>query len=327
MRKTLRALLLRPSAPIALITVAVVVAALLMSASFRRPYNLNNVVIQMLALGLVSLGQTFAILVGDVDLCLGGTISLTTVVCATMMGDSAASMAAVAALCVCLGVGIGILNGILASVIRIDAMVTTFATNTMLMGAALWILESPGGYVPYAFMTLIDLRILGVQAPLVLLLVLAALSWFLLDRTAAGFHIRAVGGGRQSAYTSGISIMKTKILAHGLAGFFAALAGLFLTARMASGDALAGVPFSLDSMTAVVAGGTNFSTGVGSVAGTLVAAFLISVLGNIMNHLGVSPYWQYLLKGLLLVIAVAAAALRARYASPTGKRAEKEARA
>jgi ribose transport system permease protein len=203
-----------------------------------------------------------------------------------------------------------------------DAMVTTVATNTILMGAALWILESPGGYVPYAFMTLIDARILGVQAPLLLLLILAVVSWFILDRTVLGFHIRAVGGGRHSAYTSGISVMKTKILAHGLAGFFAALAGLFLTARMASGDALSGVPFSLDSMTAVVAGGTNFSTGVGSVVGTTIAAFLISVLGNIMNHLGVSSYWQYLLKGLLLVIAVAAAALRSRYAARGGKGVE-----
>ena len=83
---------------------------------------------------------------------------------------------------------------------------------------------------------------------------------------------------------------------------------------MGSGDALSGVPFSLDSMTAVIAGGTNFSTGVGSVVGTTVAAFLITGLGNIFNHMGISTYWQYVLKGLLLVIAVTAAALRTRFA-------------
>ncbi len=319
MKGKFRRLILSPSVPISVITVLIVAVALALSESFRSGYNLNNVVIQMVALGLVSLGQSFAILVGDVDLCLGGIISIVTVVAATAMGDSAASMAGVAALCIGIGVVIGMVNGVLTTVIRIDAMVTTFATNTMLMGLALWLMEAPGGYIPYEYMKLVDLKIGFVPAPLVLLLVLVAGSWFVLDRMVLGFHIRAVGGGRQSAYTSGINIMRTKLLAHAVAGLFAALAGLFLAARMGSGDALAGVPFSLDSMTAVVAGGTNFSSGVGSVVGTTVAAFLISVLGNILNHLNVSPYWQYVLKGALLVIAVTAAVLRARIASRGGR--------
>lgn len=319
MNWNLRSLMLRPSAPISIITILIVVAALAVSESFRSAYNLNNVIIQMVALGLVSLGQSYAILVGDVDLCLGGIISIVTVLAATVMGDPTISMVGVAGLAIGLGVVIGMINGVLTTVIKIDAMVTTFATNTMLMGVALWLMEAPGGYIPYAYMQLIDLRVGFVPVPLILLLALVVVSWYVLDRTVLGFHIRAVGGGRQSAYTSGINILKTKLLAHAIAGFFAALAGLFLAARMGSGDALSGVPFSLDSMTAVIAGGTNFSSGVGSVIGTTVAAFLISVLGNIFNHLNVSPYWQYVLKGLLLVIAVTAAVLRTRYAARRGK--------
>ena len=315
MRPFLKKTLLTPSAPIIIITVVIVLAALLVSESFRTPYNLNNVIIQMVALGLVSLGQSFAILVGDVDLCVGGIISIVTVMAASIMQDPALSMVSTVALGMGIGMAIGLVNGVLSSVIKIDAMVTTFATNTILLGFALWLMESPGGYIPYAYMQLIDLSLWGIPAPLLLLLVFVGISWFVLDRTVLGFHIRAVGGGRQSAYTSGISILKTKMLAHAIAGFFAALAGLFLAARMGSGDALAGVPFSLDSMTAVVAGGTNFATGVGSVVGTTVAAFLITVLGNIFNHMGISPYWQYVLKGLLLVIAVTAAVLRTRYAA------------
>lgn len=314
MKRKLGNLLLRPSAPISIITAVIFVTAFMNIESFRSPYSINNVIIQMVALGLVSLGQSFAILVGDVDLCVGGIISIVTVLAATLMQDSASSMVAVSCLCLAVGVTIGIMNGMLTTVIRIDAMVTTFATNTMLLGIALWIMESPGGYIPYEYMTLIDKTIGMIPAPLVLLLLLVALSWYILDRTVLGFHIRAIGGGRQSAFTSGINIMKTKIMAHAMAGLLAALAGLFLSARMASGDALSGVPFSLDSMTAVVAGGINFATGVGSVIGTTVAAFLISVLGNIFNHMGISPYWQYVLKGGLLVIAVAAAVVRARLA-------------
>lgn len=315
MRRKSRSLMMKPSVPISIITVVLVVIALMVSESFRTPYNINNIIIQMIALGLVSLGQSFAILVGDVDLCLGGIISITTVIAATYMQDSAVSMIIVACALIALAVVIGIINGILTTYIRIDAMVTTFATNTILMGLALWVMEAPGGYIPYEYMRIIDIKIGFLPMPLVLLLALMAISWYILDRTVLGFHIRAVGGGRQSAYTSGINILKTKLLAHAIASFFAALAGLFLAARMASGDALAGAPFSLDSMTAVVAGGTNFSTGVGSVIGTTVAAFLISVFGNIFNHMGISPYWQYVLKGMLLVIAVTATVLRSRYAS------------
>jgi ribose/xylose/arabinose/galactoside ABC-type transport system permease subunit len=311
-------LLATPSTPIVSITVVVILAALAASESFRSPYNLNNVIIQMVALGFVSLGQSFAILAGDVDLCVGGVISVVTVTAASLMKDSPASMLLVAGLAILIGVAIGAVNGILTSVIKIDAMVTTFASNSVLLGIALWLMESPGGYIPRAWMRLPDVKAAGVPAPLLLLAALVVASWYILDRTVVGFHIRAVGGGTQSAYTSGIDVMRTKVEAHAAAGFFAALAGLFLAARMGSGDALSGVPFSLDSMTAVIAGGTNFSTGVGSVVGTTVAAFLITSLGSIFNHMGVSTYWQYVLKGLLLVIAVTAAALRSRYAGRSG---------
>jgi ribose transport system permease protein len=318
MKGKLRGVLLTPSAPIFLITAAILLTALAASESFRSPYNLNNIVLQMVALGLVSLGQSFAILAGDVDLCVGGVISLVTVTAALLMKDLFSSILLTAALGLLIGVAVGVINGVLTSLIKIDAMVTTFASNSVLLGVALWLMESPGGSVPYAWMKLPDAKIGVIPAPLLMLAAFVAASWFILDRTVAGFHIRAVGGGEQSAFTSGIHVMKTKILAHSAGGFFAALAGLYLSARMGSGDALSGIPFSLDSMTAVIAGGINFSTGVGSVAGVTVAAFLITGLGNIFNHMGVSTYWQYVLKGVLLVIAVTAAALRTRFAERGG---------
>jgi ribose/xylose/arabinose/galactoside ABC-type transport system permease subunit len=319
MKERLKGALLTPSAPIFLITAVILLTALAASESFRSPYNLNNVILQTAALGLVSLGQSFDILAGDVDLCVGGVISVVTVTVALLMKDSFSSILLTAALGLSIGVAVGVANGILTSLIKIDAMVTTFASNSVLLGLALWLMESPGGSVPYAWMKLPDAKIGVVPVPLLILAAFAAASWFVLNRTVAGFHIRAVGGGEASAFTSGVNVMKTKILAHAAGGFFAALAGLYLSARMGSGDALSGVPFSLDSMTAVIAGGTNFSTGVGSVVGTTVAAFLITGLGNIFNHMGISTYWQYVLKGLLLVIAVTAAALRTRFAERGGR--------
>jgi ribose transport system permease protein len=154
--------------------------------------------------------------------------------------------------------------------------------------------------------------IFGIPAALLLLLLFLFISIRILNRSVLGLHIRAVGGEPASAYSSGISIVRTKIWAHVAAGLLAAVAGLFMAARMGSGDPLSGTPFSLDSMTAVIAGGGIFSSGVGEATGMLTAALLITMLGNIMNHMGVSTYWQYVFKGLLLMSAVAAAALRGK---------------
>ncbi|NLG78776.1 MAG: ABC transporter permease [Firmicutes bacterium] len=299
-----------PSLPIYIMTLVVVVVASACSPTFRRPYNLSNVAVQTVALGLASLGQTFAILAGDVDLCVGGVISLTTVISATLMGDDVLTILCVVALCLVLGAAMGAINGLLASRLRMDAMVITFATNSVLMGVALHLMPAPGGMVPYSYMRLVDVTVLQIPTPVVLLVAFTVLSNYVLNRTVLGLHIRAVGGDRAAAFRSGINVTTTKIWAHIVACMFGAMAGLFLAARMGSGDALAGTPFSLDSMTAVIAGGTNFASGTGDVAGTLTAAFLITVLGNIFNHLGVSTYFQYVFKGVLLVIAVAGGAMR-----------------
>ncbi len=299
-----------PALPIYVITIVVFVAACAFSSTFRRPYNLSNIAIQTIAIALASIGQTFAILAGDVDLCVGGVISLTTIACASMMQDSVMYMTAAIATSFIIGVSVGILNGLLVSRIKMDAMVITFATNSALMGLALHIMPVPGGMVPYNYMTLIDVSVMGIPLPVLLVIVLAVVSHYILNRTVLGIHIRAVGADTPAAFRSGINTTMTKIRAHVIAGLFAAAAGLFLAARMGSGDALAGTPFSLDSMTAVIAGGTNFATGVGDVTGTVIAALLITMLGNLLNHLGVSTYIQYVFKGSLLIIAVAGGAIR-----------------
>ncbi len=308
-----------PSLPIYVITMVVLILAGAYSPTFRRLYNLSNVAVQTIALGLAALGQIFAILVGDVDLCVGGVISLTTVIGATLMSQPWVGVAGVAGMSLALGAAVGMVNGWLASRLRMDAMVITFATNSVLMGLALHLMPVPGGVVPYSFMRLVGLTLLGIPAPVFMLLALAVFSNYVLNRTVLGVHVRAVGGDRGAAFRSGIGVTATKIWAHVIACMFAAVAGLFLAARMGSGDALAGSAFSLDSMTAVIAGGTNFASGMGDVAGTVTAAFLITLLGNVFNHLGVSTYLQYVFKGVLLLIAVAGGAIRRKTQLRSGR--------
>lgn len=301
-----------PSLPIYAITVAFFIGASIISPTFRHPFNLTNLVMQSIVLGFASMGHGYAILVGDVDLCVGGLISLTTVISATIMNQAGVGIVGTMVVVICIGALVGGINGYLAANIKIDAMIITFSTNAVVLGLALSIMSAPGGSVPVEFMRLAVRSVFGIPLILLLLIVCLMLSVFILNRTVLGFHIRAVGGDPVSAYRSGISVCRTKVLAHTLTGILAAVAGLFMTARMGSGDPLSGVPFSLDSMTAVIAGGAMFSSGIGEPTGMLTAAVLITALGNIMNHMGVSTYWQYVIKGLLLMSAVAAASLRGK---------------
>jgi ribose transport system permease protein len=267
---------------------------------------------QTIVLGFAALGHGFAILVGDTDLCVGGLISLTTVISASLMAHPGIGVPGTVLIVLSIGVLVGVINGYLAVKIKIDAMVTTFSTNAVLMGIALYVMPAPGGSVPLGFMRAAGYSIVGVPVIFILLILCLILSLYILNRSVLGFHIRAVGGDPASAYSSGISVIRTKIAAHVITGVFAVAAGLFMAARMGSGDPLSGTPFSLDSMTAVIAGGAIFSTGIGEATGMLTAALLITALGNIMNHIGVSTYWQYVFKGLLLMSAVAAASLRGK---------------
>ena len=298
------------AAPILLILAGTAAAAAALAPSFRQPGNLANVVVQGTPLVLVAIAQTFAILVGDVDLSVGGIVSLATVLMATLTTDDPARVAAVAALVLALGASVGAANGWLASRVAAEPMVLTLATNVVLMGLALYVMPYPGGYVPYAVVRLAAGGPVTVALATALVLAATAAAWLVLNRARFGIHLRAVGADPQVAFHAGIPVRQVKVAAHAVAGLLAALGGLFLAARMGSGDALVGQPFSLDSMTAVIAGGASFSSGQGEVLGSVAGALLISLLSNILNHVGVSPYYQYVFKGVLLLAAVTAGAVR-----------------
>lgn len=302
-----------PAMPIYVILAVIFVVSSILSPTFRTAYNFRNLLVQAVALVIVACAQTFAILAGDVDLAVGGVISLATVIAARFMVDSGGSMLGWSLLILLLGAVIGAVNGVLVYRVRVEAMVITLATNGALMGLALAVLPYPGGSIPYRFMQAVTGEIRGVSIPVVGAALIAVGSWWVLNRSRLGVHIRAVGADPETAFRAGIGVERTKVAAHAIAGLLAAVSGLFLAARFASGDAASGVPFSLDSMTAVIAGGATFASGVGEVWGSVAGACLIVVLGNVFNHLGVSTYYQYLLKGVLLVIAVAGGALRRKW--------------
>ena len=145
-----------------------------------------------------------------------------------------------------------------------------------------------------------------------ILVVATILLWLLLNRTSFGRSIFAIGCNENSAATSGIHVDRIKILAYMLCGVLSALAGVLLTAIMSSGDPLVGVPYTMRIITAVVVGGTSFVGGRGGILGTLAGVFMLSIINNMLNLIGVASYYQYVIQGLVLIIALTISALRSR---------------
>ena len=310
-----RLFLNNPSLPIFIILAITIGIGWWVAPSFRNLGNFQNLLMQTVVFAIAGIAQTYVILAGDVDLGVGGVISI--VVCATpfLMVDTVNSMVSMSIVLLLVGALIGAATGFLLNRVKVEAMVLTLAINTALLGFALYLMPFPDytKIIPPSFMKAFTGNWGPFQIPVLGTLVVTAISWYILNQTRFGLHVRAIGADRETAFRAGIKVERTKVIIHAITGLLAALAGLFLAARMGTGDPTAGASFSLDSMTAAVAGGTLMATGVGSVVGSIGGAFLIVILGNIFNHLGVSTFYQYVFRGALLVIAVAGGAIKKKW--------------
>jgi ribose transport system permease protein len=305
-----------PSMPIFIILAITVVIGMSVAPSFRRLANFQNLGVQTVAFALAGIAQTYVILSGDVNLCIGGIMGV--VVCAApslMNSANPSSMITGSIILIIFGALTGLFCGVLLNRIKIEAMVLTLAIESALLGFALYLMPYPDytKIIPLPFIQAVTGNIGPVSIPVAGTAILTLISWFILNKTRFGLHIRSIGADPVTAFRAGVNVKQTRIMAHTVAGIIAAIAGLFLAARMGTGDPTAGATFSLDSMTATVAGGTLMATGVGSVVGTIGGAVLIVILGNLFNHLGVSPFYQYVFRGLLLVVAVAGGAIKKKW--------------
>lgn len=291
-----------------LVVVLLLIVASIASPAFRTTRNLTNLLNQMVPLGLVALGQTLPILTTGLDLSVGAVMGVVTAIAATQMTSS-----------VGIGLGLGLLAGILVGVanglaitrLKLEPLIVTLATSSVVAGVTLMILPYPGGYVPRPFVTVWTTPIGGVvPSGFIILLVGAAFLWFISSHTRFGRSVYAIGGDRRKAQIAGINVKRVLLYVYILSGFFAALAGFALAARMRSGDPLSGAPFTLDAVAAVVIGGTNFTGGRGNVIGTLLGVIVISVLRVTLNLLGISPFYQDVASGVIVIAAVLYASKR-----------------
>lgn len=277
----------------------------LVSESFRSLYNITNLITQCVPLACVALGQTLVIISGGIDMSVGSTISVCTCVAAKLMNtDSPAQVAFGAAAVVLTGVAVGLINGAGINFAKVPPMITTLCTSTALSGVALWILPMAGGKVNSDFARFVYRKWTIVSFPLIVMLVLFLVMRTLLNRTHTGVDIYAIGRDPRIAKTMGVNVRAASMKTYLLCGLCAGITGLLLACRMRVGDPTCGTVYSMDSITAAVVGGTSMAGGVGLLSGTVAGAFLIGMLSNIMNSLAVNQFYQYVVKGGLLVLAM-----------------------
>ncbi len=277
-----------------------------MSRRFFSLSNAANIIRQGSVLALAAFGQTFVILIAGIDLSIGAVMGLTSSTAALLMlGGFAPGLAVLIALLVALACGS--INGVVTNYIGLNPFVSTFGMWGMSLGVALVITEERVIFgFPEALRFLHDGSLLGIPAPLIMVLAIWAVLHFFLRRTAGGTSVYAIGGNEESARLSGIPVRFRKTLLYAFSGLMAGLAGILFLARANSASAIDTIGFEFDSICAVVLGGTALAGGRGGVKETLLGVALLATLRNGMNMVGVNHYLQLVSVGVILILAYVA---------------------
>ncbi|MBB3226636.1 ribose transport system permease protein [Luteibacter sp. Sphag1AF] len=281
------------------------IALSIMSPDFLSAGNLLTVLRQVSINALIAFGMTFVILAGGIDLSVGAILALSGAIGAGLMAAGYSMWLAVAA---ALGLGalLGVVNGVLVSWGRVAPFIATLGTMTLIRGLTLVYTDGrPISVTNNAFALLGDGYVAHlIPIPVVLMFVVFAVFAFLLRGTVFGRHVIAIGGNEEASRLSGVRIAPMKLAIYGVSGLASAFAGIVLTSRLHSAQATAGAGYELDAIAAVVLGGTSLSGGRGWLFGTLIGALLIGFLNNGLNLLGVSSFYQLVVKGIVILIAV-----------------------
>jgi ribose transport system permease protein len=303
---------------ISMIGIYLVLVLFLIILSFINPSfftlsSITNLIGMALPLVFVSMAQTMIMLIKGNDLSVGPTLSLITVFCASLMSGDGHNTITVLCGALLVGILVGAINGGFVVLGRLQPFIVTLAMSSLLTGISLFILPQPGGTVPESLNVLVTGTVGFIPIPLLILVGVSVLFWLSLRRSSIGQGLYALGGNESGAYFSGINIKRITWIAFMVSGFLAAIGGILLTAQALSGDPLIGAPYTLNSIAAVVLGGTSPMGGRGGIAGSIAGALVLTIIVNILFFLGVSAYYQYVFSGLIVIIALASVSLGEKF--------------
>lgn len=276
------------------------------SKEFLTSGNLINIARQVSINGILAVGMTFVILTGGIDLSVGSVMAFTGTIMAGMMINMGLPPFVAVMIGVLLGAAIGYINGIFVSYAKIPAIIVTLAMMEISRGFSLLY---TGGYplsgLPATFSFIGRGYVFGsIPMPVIIMILVYLAAYIVLNHMPVGRYIYAIGGNEEAVRLSGVKVKRYKIMAYVISGITASISGIILTSRLMSGQPNAGVGFELDAIAAVVLGGTDIAGGRGHIFGTILGALLIGVLSNGLNLMGVSPYFQRVLKGVIIIAAI-----------------------
>lgn len=259
-----------------------------------------------LPLMILAAGQTIVIIGGGIDLSVGTMVSMVNAILVTLITreSAAGEIALGVALALAAGMAAGLLNGLCVSYLRLQPIVTTYATSFVFAGVALWVLPRPGGLLPSTLTKAYREAPLGLPMALWIGVVLLLL-WVGLRGTRYGRYLFAVGGKAEAAYATGVPVSRVRLSSYVISGLMAAVSAMALTLNTGTGDPRIGDAMTLPSIVAVVLGGTRLSGGQGGIAGSLIGVVVLGTIRNIISFANVPTWWQTLVDALIIVFALA----------------------
>lgn len=290
--------------------IVLMLLALIVYFSFGSEYfltggNIVNVLRQSAVTGISAVGLTYIMLTGGIDLSIGSVIGLTAVTAASCMAKLGMHPLLACIISLLLGLLIGFINGVLVNYVEIPALIATLGVMTSVRGLC-YILT--GGLPVYGFPASFDILGKGyigfIPVPVIVMIVVLIIGWYVLNRTRYGRYLYAIGGSREAARLSGINVDRMIVVTYMVAGFLSALAGLVELSRLSSGQPSAGDGFEMNVITAVVLGGISVNGGEGKFSGVVVGIFIMSVLANGLVMMNVYEFYQQLIRGIVLIFAV-----------------------
>lgn len=293
--------------PLILLVISILINLFLQPNMFELN-TINGNMRVFLPLILLAVGQAIVLIGGGIDISVGGIVSIVNTILATRVGldGSPELMWQFVLLSLLVGVFAGAINGFFIAYLRLQPIITTYATSFLYAGFALFILPNPGGGIPAEIANLYRTSTpLGL--PLAFYVIgIILLVWIYVSTTRYGKYLFAVGGKAEAAYETAVPVTLMQFSTYVISGFMAALAGIAITMLSGSGNADIGNPMTLNSITAVVIGGNAFSGGIGGVAGPVMGAVTLSLIQNIISFANIDTWWETLVKATIIVAALAA---------------------
>ena len=286
-----------------LILGVIFVISSLLNKNFLTVLNLKNVLRQISVTTILAFGETLLIIGGMIDLSVGAVFAFAGVI-AIKAYLATGSLLLAMLIGILFGILCNLFSGFLVSYFKTPPFIATLALMTITRGLVLLITKGQNLYQIGRFTEFGQGSIWIIPTPVVYMFLMLLATWYILNHTTLGRSIYAIGGNEEAALASGIQVAKVKFLVYIINGAFVGLAGVLFMSRVNAGLPNAGIGFELEALTVAIIGGTSFTGGIGTAAGTLAGGFIMGLLNNIMNLVGVNSYVQQIIKGLIIALAV-----------------------